>query len=264
MVHLVQTAHAANGIEVQLAPPAVGHLGGLPLTATLLTAWLCIFVLLILSARVKRKLALMPGKLQNVLEMLIGGAFDYTADVLESRKLARQYFPIIMTIFMFVLAMNWIELIPGVDSIGFWQGSGAARHLVPLFYPPSADLNNTAAIALISFVMVEFAGITIIGIKKYSGKFFNFSSPLGFVIGLIELISEFVRIVAFSFRLFGNIFAGKVLMMVVMFLATAYLVPVPFMAYEAFVGLIQAFIFAVLTLYFLKLAVMDPHAQEAH
>lgn len=241
----------------------IGHVGGLPLTATLLTAWICMVILLLVSMRIKRKLTLVPGKLQNVFEMLIGGAFDYTAEVLGSRQLAQKYFPIIMTIFLFVLTMNWVELIPGVGSIGVWHGTGADRHLLPFFHGPYADLNNTIAIALVSFVMVEFAGITVVGLRQYSGKFFNLHSPLGFVIGLIELISEFVRIVAFSFRLFGNVFAGQILLMIVMLLTTAYIVPVPFMAYEAFVGLIQAFIFAVLTLYFLKLAVMDPHKQEA-
>lgn len=99
----------------------------------------------------------------------------------------------------------------------------------------------------------------MLGLFKYGGKFINFHSPLAFVIGLIELLSELARLISFSFRLFGNIFAGKTLLLVIMFLTTPYILPVPLIAYEFFVGFIQAFIFAILTLYFVKLAIEAPH-----
>jgi F-type H+-transporting ATPase subunit a len=155
--------------------------------------------------------------------------------------------------------MNWLGLLPGVTSIGIFEEHEGVRHLIPFFYPAATDLNITIAFALIAFVTIEVAGVAAIGVWRYAGKFFNFHSPLGFAIGLIEFVSELVRLVAFSFRLFGNIFAGKVLLLVVMALATPYVVPVPLMAYELFVGFIQAFIFAILTLYFIKLAITEPH-----
>ena len=206
---------------------------------------------------------MVPGRLQNFIEILIGGVFDYIAGVLESKSLALRFFPLIMTIFLFILTMNWVGLLPGVDSIGIYKESEShgevVSKLIPFFHPPATDLNITIGFAIVAFLAIELAGVTLLGIFKYGGKFINFRSPLAFVIGLIELLSELARLISFSFRLFGNIFAGKTLLMVVMFLATPYLLPVPLIAYEVFVGFIQAFIFAILTLFFIKIAVEEPH-----
>lgn len=252
--------HAAEeGIHVTLKPYVIGTIAGVPITSTLVTAWLTMLVLVAVAILLRTRLAAIPSKLQSAFEMLIGGAYEYVEGVLENRQRARTYFPVIMTIFIFILAMNWLGLLPGVTSIGFFEGHGDDAHLVPLFYPPAADLNITIAFALIAFVTIELAGILAIGAWRYAGKFINFSSPLAFAIGLIEFMSEIARLVSFSFRLFGNIFAGKTLILVVMFLATPYVLPVPLIAYELFVGFIQAFIFAILTLYFIKLATEEPH-----
>lgn len=260
MFNLIQTAHAAEeGISVHLDPYIVGHIGSLPITATLLTVWFTMLLLFAIAYFGGKKTTLVPSKIQSSLELLIGGAYDYIEGVLGDKARTRKYFPIIMTIFLFVLVMNWVGLLPGVTSIGYFAGHGSESHFIPFFYPPGTDLNITIAFALVAFFTIEVAGITAMGIWKYGGKFINFSSPLAFVIGLIELLSEFARLIAFSFRLFGNIFAGKVLLLVVMFLATPYVLPVPLMAYELFVGFIQAFIFAILTLYFIKLATEEPH-----
>jgi len=208
---------------------------------------------------------LIPSKLQSIFEVIVGGAYDYIEGVLESKSLAKTYFPVIMTIFVFILAMNWIGLFPGVTSIGYYTGHGAESHFIPFLYPPATDLNITIAFALVAFFTIEVAGVLAIGFWKYGGKFINFKGKsigqrvLNFIIGLIELLSELARLVSFSFRLFGNIFAGKTLLLVVMFLATPYVLPVPLIAYEFFVGFIQAFIFAILTLFFIKLATEEPH-----
>lgn len=253
--HSNEVAEAGSGISVHLAPYIVGHIGTMPVTATLLTAWLTMLLLVIAGYLIGRRPQLIPTKVQNFFELLVGAVYDYMSDVLDSKTLARRYFPIIMTIFIFVLAMNWLGLFPGVTSIGYYEDG----HLIPFLYPPATDLNITVALAIISFVVIEFAGIAALGVWRYGGKFINFSSPLAFAIGIIELISEVARLIAFSFRLFGNIFAGKTLLLVVMALATPYVLPVPFLAYEVFVGFIQAFIFAVLTLFFIKIAVTEPH-----
>ncbi|MEX0918210.1 MAG: F0F1 ATP synthase subunit A [Candidatus Paceibacterota bacterium] len=252
-------AAESGAISVKLSPYVLGTVGSMPITATLLTAWVTMILLAVLAFFGGRKLAVIPSKFQSILEMLIGGAYDYVASVLEDESRTRRYFPIIMTIFVFILAMNWLGLFPGVTSVGFFEGHGSDRHLIPLLYPPAADLNITIAFAIIAFFTIEIAGVLAIGVWRYAGKFINFSSPLAFAIGLIELMSEFARLVAFSFRLFGNIFAGKTLILVVMALATPYVLPVPLIAYEVFVGFIQAFIFAILTLYFIKLATEEPH-----
>lgn len=258
MFNLIQTAHASEGISVHLDPVIVTHVAGVPITATLLTVWVTMILLATLAYFGGKNPTLVPSKLQSAFEVLIGGAYDYIEGVLGDKQRTRTYFPIIMTIFLFVLVMNWVGLLPGVTSIGYWVGHGSEAHLVPFFYPPGTDLNITIAFALVAFFTIEIAGIAAMGIWKYGGKFINFSSPLAFIIGLIELLSELARLIAFSFRLFGNIFAGKVLLLVVMFLATPYVLPVPLMAYELFVGFIQAFIFAILTLYFIKLATEEP------
>ncbi|MEX0930760.1 MAG: F0F1 ATP synthase subunit A [Candidatus Paceibacterota bacterium] len=248
-----------EGITVKLDPYILGELYGVPITATLVTVWVTMVLLIALAYVAGRRLLLIPSKLQSIFELLIGGAYDYVVEVLENKERAQKYFPIIITIFIFILAMNWVGLLPGVASIGFTEGEGDGAHFIPLLYPPAADLNITIAFALIAFVTIELAGVLAIGVWKYAGKFINFRSPLGFAIGIIELMSELARLVSFSFRLFGNIFAGKTLLLVVMFFATPYLLPVPLIAYEFFVGFIQAFIFAILTLYFIKLATEEPH-----
>jgi F-type H+-transporting ATPase subunit a len=220
--------------------------------------WLTVVVLAFFAVLMRNNLKLVPGKLQSVTEMLVGGACDYMESALESKDLARKFFPLIMTIFIFILTLNWIGLLPGVTSIGIYKPHGGIIELVPFFYPANTDLNITISLALIAFSAIEIAGIAFLGIWKYGSKFFNFSSPLACMIGIIELFSELARLISFSFRLFGNIFAGKTLLVIAIFFIP-FVLPVPLLAFELFVGFIQAFIFAVLTLFFIKLAIAEPH-----
>jgi F-type H+-transporting ATPase subunit a len=255
----IATAYAAeSGIHVKLSPYIVGEIFGVPITATMLTTWLTMAILIGLALLVRAKISAIPGKLQSIFEIIIGGVYDYMAGVLESRTLALKYFPVVMTIFLFILGLNWVGLLPGVTSIGLYEVHDGVEHFTPLLYPAATDLNITIAFAIVAFFTIELAGVLAIGLFKYTGKFINFHSPLGFVIGIIELISELARLISFSFRLFGNIFAGKTLLVVIMFFIP-YVVPVPLVAFELFVGFIQAFVFAILTLFFIKLAVEEPH-----
>lgn len=247
-----------SGIAVHLAPTVVGHIGGFPITNTLLTVWLVMAILFVLAFFVRKNVRMVPGKLQVICEALLGGVLDYSAEVLESKVLAKRFFPLIMTIFIFILAINWVGLLPGVTSIGFYEQKEKVMEFVPLLYPANTDLNITIAFAVVAFFTIEIAGVVLLGFWKYAGKFINFKSPLKFFIGIIELLSEVARLVSFSFRLFGNIFAGKTLILVALFFVPL-IVPVPLLAFELFVGFIQAFVFAVLTLYFVKLAVEAPH-----
>jgi F-type H+-transporting ATPase subunit a len=252
-------AHAASeGIAIHLSAPVLGHFFGIPLTATMLTTWLTLVLLVVFAIIFKSKLALIPGKVQVAVELLIGVGYDYMSEALESRELAKKFFPLIMTIFIFILALNWIGLLPGVTSIGIFKELHGEFALVPFLYPANTDLNITIGLAIVAFVSIELAGIVALGLWKYGGKFINFSSPLNFLIGIIELFSELARLISFSFRLFGNIFAGKTLLVIAIFFVP-FILPVPVLAFELFVGVIQAFIFAVLTLFFIKLAIQEPH-----
>lgn len=252
----MNTAHAATegGLSIHMASPVLGEFFGIPLTSTLVTVWATMIVLVFFSFVWKSRLKMIPGKMQVCIEGVVGGAFDFMSETLESRDLAQKFFPLIMTIFLFILALNWIGLLPGVNAIGIYTASHDGHTLLPFFYPANTDLNITIGLAIVAFISIELAGIFILGFFNYTGKFFNFSSPLKFLIGIIELLSELARLISFSFRLFGNVFAGKTLLVVAVFFVP-FILPVPILAFEVFVGFIQAFIFAILTLFFIKLAV---------
>lgn len=256
----MNVAYAAEegGIAIHLSAPILGHVFGIPFTSTMLMVWLTMAILIVVTLYYRFSLKLIPNKAQVALEALIGGAFEYVSDALESRTLAQKFFPLIMSIFIFILALNWLGLLPGVDSIGIYKELHGEHALIPFLHPANTDLNVTIALSVIAFVCIELSGILFLGLWKYGGKFINFSSPLAFLIGIIELFSEIARLISFSFRLFGNIFAGKTLIVIAIFFVP-FILPVPLLAFEMFVGFIQAFIFAVLTLFFIKLAIQEPH-----
>jgi F-type H+-transporting ATPase subunit a len=139
---------------------------------------------------------------------------------------------------------------------------GQGANAVPLLRSPASDLNFTLALALIAVTMVNVFATSIVGLRGRVSVFFNFSSPIKFFVGILELLSEFARIISFTFRLFGNVFAGEVLL-AIMALLVPYLVPLPFMFLEVFVGFIQAFIFGMLTLVFVALAITPHEGEEA-
>lgn len=146
----------------------------------------------------------------------------------------------------------------------FLPGAPAAMAVVPFYRPAATDLNLTLALALICFTVIQFAGIRALGAGAYAGKFLNFKEGgLGLFVGLVEGISELSRIISFSFRLFGNVFAGMILLFVIPFLIPM-LVVLPVIGLELFVGLIQAYVFAVLTLAFMAGAVTPHHGAEEH
>ncbi|MDO8552678.1 MAG: F0F1 ATP synthase subunit A [bacterium] len=243
-----------SGIHVALAPEVIGNLWGLPITNTLLMSWAVIIVLGTLAYFMGRNVKLIPSRFQTLLEGLFSFVYDYISETLESRDMARKFFPLLLTIFLFVFTANMLEFTPGIGSVGIYHG----EEFLPLFRSANTDLNATLALAIISFFVIEVTGILAIGFLKYSQKFFNFHSGMGFAVGIIEFFSELARLVSFSFRLFGNIFAGEVLILVVSFFVP-YFLPVPLMLFEVFVGFIQAAIFALLTLFFIKIAIMEPH-----
>lgn len=249
----------ASGIHVVLKAEELGTLFGLPVTNSLLMTWLVMLVLIGFTFVLRKKLALIPGKLQTGVELLFSGVLGYMEETLENPTLARRFFPLVMTIFLLVLVGNELAFVPGVGSVVYQSAEG----VVPFLRAPAADLNFTLALAFIAFFTIEITGLAILGARSYVSKYLSFSSPVNFIVGLIEFLSNLGRIISFSFRLFGNIFAGEVMIAVAGFFL-AYFLPVPLIAFEVFVGFIQAVVFAMLTLFFIKLAVMAPHGAESH
>ncbi|MBI4034013.1 MAG: F0F1 ATP synthase subunit A [Candidatus Brennerbacteria bacterium] len=239
-----------ESIHISLAAEKILDIFGFPLTNTLLTSWLVVIVLALGAYAFSKRIKVMPAGFQNAVEFVIDGFFGFMTTVAGDRRTAEKFFPIVATIFFFVLFANWAGILPGVGSIGFYEHG---ETFVPFFRSVNSDLNMTLALALVAVTLSHFFGVAGLGALKHAAKFFNFKSPIGFFVGLLEFISEFAKIISFSFRLFGNVFAGEVLL-VIMTLLVPYLAPVPFYGLEIFVGFIQALIFAVLTMMFLVVA----------
>ena len=250
-----------EGLHITLAAERLFTVWGFPITNATLAMWFVMAVLVLVGFLAGRNPKLIPSKLQNLFEMVFEYLLDMMEKTLNSRQLALRYFPFITTIFLFILAANWLHFLPVFGTLTVaHEGEPVA-----LFHGVNADLNSTLALALISFFVIELSGILTLGVLKYASKFVNFrGGAMGFIVGLLELIGNLARLISFSFRLFGAIFAGEVLLMVVGTFVP-YFLPVPLMAFEAFIGLLQAAIFAILTLAFIKIAIDEPHGgHETH
>ncbi len=277
--------------EILVAPEAITSSITLPVVGTIsltntLVASMIISILLILMALAVRntlkKGDLAPKGITGALEMLV----EYLYNMTESTagKWAKTIFPYFMTIVLVVLLSNWMELLPGVDSFGWLEHAAGEGHatlqlfpgltaivngtvtsgqgsiVVPWVRVPSTDLNFTIALALISVVMTQVIGLRAQGIRYFS-KFFNtttlFKKPffgvMDWAVSILELISEFSKVLSFAFRLFGNIFAGSVLLFIV-----GSLIPVfaqsAILVFEFAIGLIQALVFGLLTMVFMSMA----------
>lgn len=229
--------------EISIKAQELFHLGPLVITNSLFLTFLVSCLLLVLAAVLHNNIRLVPGKLQAVAELGTEKLLNLMESTLGSYKQAELYFPLIATIFIFIMFSNILGIFPGVGSLHI-ERSG---HVVPLLRSPAADLNFTIAFAIISVVVTNILGALAVGVKTHASKFLNFTNPIKFFIGILEIVSEIAKIISLSFRLFGNVFAGEVLLTIVFFLAP-YFIPLPFLFLELFVGLIQAFLFAMLTL----------------
>lgn len=242
---------------ISLKAQELFSIGGFNVTNGLLLGIIVSLILIIFSVVFRNKIKLIPGKVQGIVEMGIEALLGLMKSVLGTEEAAEKYLPLIATIFIFILTSNWLGLLPGVGSFMFKNGNES----VPLFRSPAADLNFTLALAVMSVLVTNFFGIVVLGTLTHIKKFLNFANPLKFFVGILELLSEISRIISFSFRLFGNIFAGEVLL-AIMFFLLPYIVPIPFIAMEIFFGMIQAFIFAMLTLVFLASSIAS-HEEHA-
>ncbi|MFC1963306.1 F0F1 ATP synthase subunit A [Chloroflexota bacterium] len=275
------------------APDPFLKLGPIYVTNTLIASWLSIVVLVGIFYFATRKMKLVPRGLQNLMEFLVEAMLNFVEGIAGNEN-GRRFFPIIATIFLFVLANAWLSLLPifnvigfghhGVsDTLFFGEYSGAIIEL-PFLRSANTDINLPLMLALMSFVFVEYWGISSLGVFRYMGKFFRFGQlrqglgqlvrgkvkpALGMVftgvidvfVGFVELMSEFIRLVSFTFRLFGNMTAGEVLLLLTAFLVP-WVFPVVFYGLEFFFGSIQALIFGGLTLVFATMAVASHGAEH--
>lgn len=242
--------------EISLKAEELFHIGSFAVTNSLLVSGIVLIVMTIIGFSVRKKLATIPGMFQGFFEIAIEGLMGLMDSVLGNREKTEKYLPLIATIFLTVITANWLGLIPGVGSVGIYENHNGESVLVPFLRSPSADLNFTLAIAIIAVFGVNIFGILAAGFFRYVNRFFTLKNPIYTFVGILELISEFAKMISFSFRLFGNVFAGEVLLTIIGVLAP-YFIPIPFLFMEIFVGFIQAFVFATLTLVFISIATAE-------
>ena len=268
--------------KVHLPPDVIFHIGGFGVTNTILSSWITVIVLVVLAWAVTHRIKLIPSRLQNLLEFAIDWLLNLCNDV-AGEKYGRRIFPVITTIFLFIIINAWLSLIPGFGSIVVHGTHGEEVHLLR---GANTDINFTLALALISFVFVEYLGISKGGGLRYFAKFINvkqfgqgigqllrgkvksgfggvFMGGVDMFVGMLEGISELIRIVSFTFRLFGNMLGGEILILMMLFLMP-FLLAVPFYGLEMLVGAIQALIFGGLTLVFATMAVTTHEHEEEH
>jgi F-type H+-transporting ATPase subunit a len=289
---------------------------GFGVTNTMFTSWFVVAFMVVMAIVVGRSMTLVPSGFSGAVEALMAGFYETFVVNIVGEKNGRRFFPLVFTIFFFVLISNYVGLLPMNNVVGVTEPGHGDKQVVfeqtsiagfdlamipigpdeidlalgdhevttdehergnfsgllaPFFRSVMTDINAPMAIALFSFVFIEFWGFQSLGLG-YLGKFFNFGrllkgNPMGLIdvfVGLLEIISEFARVVSFTFRLFGNIFAGEVLLLMMGFLVPFVLVDV-FYGLELFVGLVQAFVFAMLTLVFAQTAVTshsDDHEEH--
>lgn len=255
--------------------PAEKPFEGFSVTNTMIASWLSILTLLVFFFAATRRMGLVPRGLQNFVEFF----YESAADFIEStagREYGRKFFPVCVTIFLFVLFNAWFGLIPGFETV---KMNGA-----PLLRNANTDINVPLMLAVVSFCFVEYWGLRVHG-ANYLKKFFNFrplyqgfreffsgriKAGLGGIAmgavavftGILESLSEIIRLISFTFRLFGNMTAGMILTLVMIYLVP-WVAPSVFYGLETFIGFVQAMIFGGLTLCFLVIAIAS-HEGESH
>lgn len=237
-------------------PEHIFSIGSVAISNSFTVSLIAMAILIMIGYYSTRRMRMVPRGAQNAVEVVVELLYNMIVGVTGNDKQTRKFFPVVATIFLFVLISNWLGLIPGVGSIIINETGPEGVMQVPIFRAGSADLNFTLALAIISVFAAQFFGIAALGVVKYGKKFFNFKNPIAFFVGILELIGELAKLMSFSFRLFGNVFAGEVLLLVITFLVP-YVVPLPFYLLEVLVGVIQALIFSMLTLVFLKSATVS-------
>lgn len=229
----------------------VPGLGVIDVTNSMFTGWLVTLLISLLLLSIVSTFRKVPNGVQTLYEGIFNFIYGTIRDIL-GEPMTSKIFPLLFSMFLFIMIGSWAGLLPWAGSVGFFEEIHGEQVPVPIFRAVTADINTAIALALIAFLLIEFYGFKANGFG-YLKKFFTFSSPINFFVGVLEFISEIMRVVTFSFRLFGNIFAGEVILAVMLWLA-GFLV-FPFLAFEVFVGVIQGLVFVMLTTVFISLAV---------
>lgn len=259
--------------ESTLFAEPIAHFGSFTVTNALFTSWIVVFILIIIAVVVKFSIKKIPKGIQNLFELVIEGAEDLCDQVTNSRTITNKAFPIVFAVFMFVLLNNWMGILP-LGGFGLIEVGEHGKVWIPLIRSGTADINGTLPLAIMSVIGANIFGIISIGLWKTINKYVNLNAlgsiftkvkkdpsiimtaPIMFAVGFLELVGEFAKIASLSFRLFGNVFAGEVLL-ASMGAIIAYILPTPFLLLEVLVGVIQAFIFAILTLVYYTISSMD-------
>lgn len=230
---------------VTLSANPLFHIGSVPITNTVMDTLVVDIILIGVSLIIYKNVSLIPGFFQSLVEMLIETFYSMTQSVALDR--AKKIFPYVMSFFLFITLANWTGLTPLITGFGLIEHG----ELIPFVRSASTDLNFTLALAIISLVAAHSMSIRKLGFKEYISRFISLH-PLFLFIGLLELVLEFAKIISFSFRLYGNVYVGKVLLHSVSALSL-FIIPIPVMLYEMFIGLVQAAIFAMLTMAFMAI-----------
>lgn len=258
-----------------LSAEEIFRIGSFPVTNTYINSTLTVlgfaFFAALLSFGIKKYYASgkAPKGLVNFFEAILEFMLSYIDRVTGSRQKSLKFLPLVGGLFLFILVSNWIGLLPGIGSLGVYQLHHGEVELIPIFRPANTDLNLTLSMAVMVVVVSHILGIATIGFFKYANKFiklgdlfhaFKSMSPtklltavIEFFVGFLEIVSEIAKMISLSLRLFGNVFAGEVLLTVMASLI-AFIVPLPFMGLELLVGLVQAVVFSMLSLVYLTIA----------
>lgn len=260
---------AEHGHTIYAEP--IFHIGNFTITNSLLNSWLAVILIVVFAFIVKKKTKKIPGKLQVFVEIVVEGFLDFFDSITASRKKSEKFFPFIFTFFIYILLSNWIGILPGIGSIGKMVTENGHEVFIPYFRGGTADLNTTLALATIGVVASHIVGVIFVGWWHHLNKFVNFKAfaeipskikndkmvllvnPIQALASLLEIITEFAKVASLSFRLFGNIFAGEVLL-ASMSAMLAFGLPIPFMFLEVLVGFVQALVFSLLVLSYLSMS----------
>lgn len=244
-------------LSISLAPDILFYIGSFPVTNTFFWSVIVSVFLMSFFFIVSKRLKDIPSKLQNIVEMLIEGSYSFVESIIGPGKKAKRVFPLVATMFIFIVFSNLLVYIPGQSAFTLERAEGP----VALFRAVMSDYGLVLMMTIVAVITIQIVAIAVSGPLKYIGKFFNFRSPLKCFLGLMDLVGELSKVVSLSFRLFGNIFAGEVLGAVMLFLFP-FFTPLPFMFLGLLTAVIQAFVFSVLTLVFISMVSEEETATE--
>lgn len=227
-----------------LAAETIFKIGFFPVTNSVLNILIVDAVIIFFALYMSRNMRLVPNKIQTGTEIVVGGLYSFTKSI--SPMHVDKIFPFFMSFFIFILVANWSGLIPGFTSVGIYGGD---HELIPLIRSGTSDINVTLALAAISVIATHALSINVLGIREYLGRFISLN-PINLFVGILELFSEFTKVVSLSFRLFGNILAGEIVLSTVSNIF-AFIFPLPFLMLEFIVGIVQALVFSLLTMVFM-------------